>query len=171
MSWNLFFFFNILGIRTFSEDRFSWVTSHGYWHPIHSQTWKKWLSVSLVGESVIHVLFVLSSLVVETVIYVLSVPVISSWTLPKRILNAKFWKQIHRTTCWRLLHIIYVLLNVIYEALCFDAAQGWMNGAPNETRNHSCRLLTITLSEVPSTYFLILHRCSRIMLLRINICL
>ena len=28
---------------------------------------------------------------------------------------------------------------VIYEALCFDAAQGRMNGAPNETRTHSCR--------------------------------
>ena len=30
-------------------------------------------------------------------------------------------------------------INVIYEALCFDAAQGRMNGAPNETRTHSCR--------------------------------
>ena len=28
---------------------------------------------------------------------------------------------------------------VIYEALCFDVAQGRLNGAPNETRNHSCR--------------------------------
>ena len=28
---------------------------------------------------------------------------------------------------------------VIYEALCFDVAQGQMNGAPNETRTHSCR--------------------------------
>ena len=28
---------------------------------------------------------------------------------------------------------------VIYEALCFDAAQGRMNGTPNETRTHSCR--------------------------------
>ena len=28
---------------------------------------------------------------------------------------------------------------VIYEALCFDVAQGRMNGAPNETRTHSCR--------------------------------
>ena len=28
---------------------------------------------------------------------------------------------------------------VIYEALCFDIAQGRMNGAPNETRTHSCR--------------------------------
>ena len=26
---------------------------------------------------------------------------------------------------------------VIYEALCFDVAQGQMNGAPNETRTHS----------------------------------
>ena len=28
---------------------------------------------------------------------------------------------------------------VIYKALCFDVAQGRMNGAPNETRAHSCR--------------------------------
>ena len=28
---------------------------------------------------------------------------------------------------------------VIYEALCFDVAQGRLNGAPNETRIHSYR--------------------------------
>ena len=28
---------------------------------------------------------------------------------------------------------------VIYEALCFDMAQGRMSGAPNETWTHSCR--------------------------------
>ena len=28
---------------------------------------------------------------------------------------------------------------VIYKALCFDVVQGQMNGAPNETRTHSCR--------------------------------
>ena len=28
---------------------------------------------------------------------------------------------------------------LIYKALCFDVAQGRMNGAPNETRTHSCR--------------------------------
>ena len=28
---------------------------------------------------------------------------------------------------------------VIYEALCFDVAQGRLNEAPNETRTHSCR--------------------------------
>ena len=27
---------------------------------------------------------------------------------------------------------------VIYEALCFDVAQGRMNETPNETRTHSC---------------------------------
>ena len=31
------------------------------------------------------------------------------------------------------------IYNVIYEAICFDAAQSQMNGAPNETRTHSCR--------------------------------
>ena len=28
---------------------------------------------------------------------------------------------------------------VIYKALCFDVAQGRMNGAPIETRTHPCR--------------------------------
>ena len=27
---------------------------------------------------------------------------------------------------------------LIYKALSFDVAQGRMNGAPNETRTHSC---------------------------------
>ena len=31
----------------------------------------------------------------------------------------------------------------IYEALCFDVAQGQMNGAPNETRTHSCRFASL----------------------------
>ena len=33
---------------------------------------------------------------------------------------------------------IYLCI-VIYKAICFDVAQGRMNGAPNETRTHSCR--------------------------------
>ena len=40
----------------------------------------------------------------------------------------------------------YVLLDltvVIHEALCFDVAQGQMNGAPNETRTHSCRFASL----------------------------
>ena len=32
-----------------------------------------------------------------------------------------------------------IVIYVIYKALCFDVAQGRMNGAPNETRTHSCR--------------------------------
>ena len=37
------------------------------------------------------------------------------------------------------------LLNVvIYEGLYFDLAQGQMNGAPNETRTHSCRFASLT---------------------------
>ena len=32
---------------------------------------------------------------------------------------------------------------VIYEALCFDVAQGRMNGVPNETRTHSCRCASL----------------------------
>ena len=31
-----------------------------------------------------------------------------------------------------------VYSTVIYEALCFDVAQGRLNGAPNETQTHSC---------------------------------
>ena len=36
-------------------------------------------------------------------------------------------------------NIVRSWVNVIYKALCFDVAQGRMNGAPNETRTHSCR--------------------------------
>ena len=36
-------------------------------------------------------------------------------------------------------YTFYEYLYVIYKALCFDVAQGRMNGAPNETRTHSCR--------------------------------
>ena len=35
-------------------------------------------------------------------------------------------------------------LIVIYKALCFDVAQGRMNGAPNETRTHSCRFARLS---------------------------
>ena len=35
------------------------------------------------------------------------------------------------------------LIIVIYKALCFDMAQGRMNGAPNETRTHSCRFASL----------------------------
>ena len=33
---------------------------------------------------------------------------------------------------------------VIYEGLYFNLAQGQMNGAPNETRTHSCRFASLT---------------------------
>ena len=32
---------------------------------------------------------------------------------------------------------------LIYKALCFDVAQGRMNGVPNETRTHSCRFASL----------------------------
>ena len=32
---------------------------------------------------------------------------------------------------------------VIYKALCFDVAQGRMNGAPNETQTLSCRFSSL----------------------------
>ena len=41
------------------------------------------------------------------------------------------------------LHIQPRDLVVIYKALCFDVAQGRMNGAPNETRTHSCRFASL----------------------------
>ena len=33
---------------------------------------------------------------------------------------------------------------IIYKALCFGVAQGQMNGAPNETRTHSCRFASLS---------------------------
>ena len=33
---------------------------------------------------------------------------------------------------------VVATLVVIYEDLCFNVAQGQMNGAPNETRTHAC---------------------------------
>ena len=41
------------------------------------------------------------------------------------------------------LSVLAHLTVVIYEALCFDVAQGQMNGAPNETRTHSCRFTSL----------------------------
>ena len=32
---------------------------------------------------------------------------------------------------------------VIYKAICFDVAEGRMNGAPNETRTHWCRFASL----------------------------
>ena len=32
---------------------------------------------------------------------------------------------------------------VIYKALCFNVVLGRMNGAPNETRTHSCRFASL----------------------------
>ena len=36
-----------------------------------------------------------------------------------------------------------MLVKVLYEALCFDVAQGRINGALNKTRTHSCRFTSI----------------------------
>ena len=35
------------------------------------------------------------------------------------------------------------LFIVIYKALCFDMAQGQMNGAPNENQTHSWRFASL----------------------------
>ena len=64
------------------------------------------------------------------------IPIIRSFT---RLLLDYFWVQSHPahfTTSNRFLIRAFI---VIYEALCFDVAQGRMNGAPNKTRTHSCR--------------------------------
>ena len=37
--------------------------------------------------------------------------------------------------------------NVIYEALCFDAAQGRMNGAPNTNKVHIYKLSEVNQSN------------------------
>ena len=39
--------------------------------------------------------------------------------------------------------VLIVFGIVIYKAFCFDVAQGRMNGAPNETRTHSCRFASL----------------------------
>ena len=48
---------------------------------------------------------------------------------------SEIWKEIPLD----FLEKIATLSSVIYEALCFDVAQGRLNGAPNENRTHSCR--------------------------------
>ena len=55
--------------------------------------------------------------------------------MKKHILNNYFLNFIFD---WFLYEVI-----VIYKALCFDVAQGQMNGAPNETRTHSCRFASL----------------------------
>ena len=44
--------------------------------------------------------------------------------------------------CTHTLKYYYIYI-VIYKALCFDVAQGRMNGAPNETRTHSYRFASL----------------------------
>ena len=44
--------------------------------------------------------------------------------------------------CVSICTYIYIYM-VIYKALCFDVAQGRMNGAPNETQTHSCRFASL----------------------------
>ena len=48
----------------------------------------------------------------------------------------RYWKPLVPDRLWP-------RVVVIYEALCIDVAQGQMNGAPNETRIHSCRFVSL----------------------------
>ena len=50
---------------------------------------------------------------------------------------------------------IYIYI-VIYEGLYFDLAQGQMNGAPNETRTHSCRFAPSARTSHASTIRLLI---------------
>ena len=52
-----------------------------------------------------------------------------------------FWT--HKINGLKLVSIYLQNPVAIYEALCFDVAQSQMNGAPNETRTHSCRLASL----------------------------
>ena len=54
----------------------------------------------------------------------------------------KFKKKQRKTVTT--LMMLYKDTKVIYEGLYFDLAQGQMNGAPNETRTHSCRFASLT---------------------------
>ena len=49
-----------------------------------------------------------------------------------------------------------LLCTEIYEALCFDVAQGRLNGAPNETRTHSCRFASQACEPLHNPRFPIL---------------
>ena len=56
----------------------------------------------------------------------------------KFVLTKKCCQNMHMYVCI----CIYICI-LIYKALCFDMAQGRMNGAPNETRTHSCRFASL----------------------------
>ena len=55
---------------------------------------------------------------------------------------------INRTLLLLLLLVVVVVVEVVVIIICeglyFDLAQGQMNGAPNETRTHSCRFASLT---------------------------
>ena len=56
------------------------------------------------------------------------------------------YTYIHRYIYIYILVYTYIyryLYILIYKALCFDVAKGRMNGAPNETRTHSCRFASL----------------------------
>ena len=55
------------------------------------------------------------------------------------------WKFLYYAcVCESVCVFLYISICVlIYKALCFDMAQGRMNGAPNETQTHSCRFASL----------------------------
>ena len=59
--------------------------------------------------------------------------------LDASLINIRHYKvRIKGNECWYTIKQSNQQI-VIYKALCFDVAQGRINGAPNETRTHSFR--------------------------------
>ena len=48
---------------------------------------------------------------------------------------------------------------VIYKAFCLNVAQGHINGAPNETRTHSCWFVRGLFSDFASVYIEVAVLC------------
>ena len=57
---------------------------------------------------------------------------------PNTIKVIQEFERIQKKICRHKMSIMFNEI-VIYEALYFDVAQGRLNGAPSETRTHSCR--------------------------------
>ena len=62
-------------------------------------------------------------------------------------LQSRYYVHFRTKTLWKGMNPLILpamgWIVVIYEALCFDVAQGQMNGAPNETRTPSCRFASL----------------------------
>ena len=50
---------------------------------------------------------------------------------------------------FRISRFLCSIYSNLQSSFCFDVAQGRMNGAPNETRTHSCRFASLACDERP----------------------